>query len=109
TATPSQGSSFGSWSGCDSSSGNSCSVTMLNSRTATAAFTLNPIYYTLTVTTSGNGTVTSTDGFINCPGTCSHSYLSNTQVTLNATAASGWSFSGWSGACSGTGSCTVTM
>ena len=65
--------------------------------------------YSLTVSTSGNGSVTSTDGFINCPGTCSHSYLSNTQVTLNANPAAGWTLSGWSGACSGTGSCIVTM
>jgi hypothetical protein len=109
TATPSQGSSFGSWSGCDSSSGNSCSVTMISSRTVSATFTLIPVYYTLTVYTSGTGTVTSTDGFIDCPGTCSHTYLSNTQVTLNATPGQGWVFGGWSGACLGTGSCTVTM
>ena len=63
-------------------------------------FKLQLIYYTLTVSTSGNGTVTSTDGFINCPGTCSHSYLDNTPVTLNATPAQGWSFAGWSGDCS---------
>jgi uncharacterized repeat protein (TIGR03803 family) len=65
--------------------------------------------YTLTVTTNGDGVVTSTDGFINCPGTCSHSYLAQTQVTLNATPASDWAFTGWGGACSGTGSCQVTM
>jgi uncharacterized repeat protein (TIGR03803 family) len=65
--------------------------------------------YTLTVSTVGNGTVNSTDGFISCPGTCSHSYPPNTQVTLNATPSGGWTFSGWSGACSGTGSCVVTM
>jgi uncharacterized repeat protein (TIGR03803 family) len=64
---------------------------------------------TLTVSTSGNGTVTSTDGFISCPGTCSHSYPPNTQVTLNATPGQGWVFGGWNGACLGTGSCTVTM
>jgi len=65
--------------------------------------------YTLTVSTTGSGTVTSMDGSINCPGTCNHNYPSNTQVTLNATPASGYTFSGWSGACSGTGPCTVTM
>jgi uncharacterized repeat protein (TIGR03803 family) len=65
--------------------------------------------YTLTVSTSGDGTVTTTDGYINCPGTCTHTYLSNTQVTLNASPAQGWSFSGWTGACSGVGPCNVTM
>ncbi len=65
--------------------------------------------YTLTVSTSGNGVVTSTDGIISCPGTCSHSYPAQTQVTLNAVPSTGWAFTGWSGACSGTGSCNVTM
>ena len=65
--------------------------------------------YALTVSTSGNGTVASTDGFIHCPGTCSHTYPANTPVTLDATAGQGWVFGGWDGACLGTGSCTVTM
>jgi uncharacterized repeat protein (TIGR03803 family) len=107
-ATPSGGWTFSGWSGACSGTG-SCVVTMTQSLSVGATFTQNPIYYTLTVTTSGNGTVTSTDGYITCPGTCSHSYLSNTQVTLNATPAAGWTFSGWSGACSGTGPCVVTM
>jgi len=67
------------------------------------------VTYTLTVSTDGSGTVTSTDGLINCPGTCRHSYLGNSQVTLNATPASGWAFSGWGGGCSGTGSCNLTI
>jgi uncharacterized repeat protein (TIGR03803 family) len=40
---------------------------------------------TLTVSTFGDGTVASTDGFIHCPGTCSHTYPPGTPVTLNAT------------------------
>jgi uncharacterized repeat protein (TIGR03803 family) len=64
---------------------------------------------TLTVSTTGNGTVTSTDGFISCPGTCSHTYPANTPVTLNATPGQGWVFGGWNGACLGTSSCSVTM
>ena len=67
--------------------------------------------YTLSVakTGSGAGTVTSSPSGINCGSTCSHGYTSGTQVTLSAAAASGSTFAGWSGACSGTSTCKVTM
>ena len=64
---------------------------------------------TLTVSVVGDGTVASTDGFIHCPGTCSHTYPPNTPVTLNAAPGQGWVFGGWNGACVGTSSCAVTM
>ena len=80
---------------------------MTQTLAVSATFTQN--YYTLTVSTAGNGSVTSTDGFINCPGTCTHTYISLTQVTLNASPAQGWSLSGWTGACMGVGPCNVTM
>lgn len=66
--------------------------------------------YVLSVTApaSGQGTVTSSTGGISCPGTCSATFAAGTKVTLTATAAQNYLFSGWSGACSGT-SCTVTM
>ena len=70
----------------------------------------NPLFaLTVSVTGSGNGTVTSTDGNIDCPPDCSFGYDSGDVVTLNANAAAGSAFTGWSGACSGTGGCTVTM
>ncbi|HKE89849.1 MAG TPA: hypothetical protein VKB45_05910, partial [Gemmatimonadales bacterium] len=40
---------------------------------------------------------------------CSAIYLTTDNVTLTASAPSGWSFSGWSGACSGTGTCSLAM
>lgn len=72
--------------------------------------TVNPAV-TLTVATSGtgSGTVTSSPAGINCGATCSASLESNSSATLTATPATGSTFTGWSGACSGTGSCLVTM
>ncbi len=63
--------------------------------------------FTLSVSTSGNGTVTGSG--ISCPGDCSQAYNSGTLVTLTANPAIGSIFTGWSGACTGTGSCVVTM
>jgi endoglucanase len=69
--------------------------------------------HTLTVTKagSGTGTVISSPAGIDCGSDCSESYASGTSVTLAAAAAAaaGSTFAGWSGACTGSGSCTVTM
>ena len=68
--------------------------------------------YVLTVTRTtgtGGGNVTSTPAGINCGSTCSASYNSGTAVTLTAAPTSGSMFAGWSGACTGTGTCIVTM
>lgn len=65
--------------------------------------------YTLTVTRpTANGTVTSTPSGITCGSVCSKSFPAGMVVTLNAVPDPGFSVV-WSGACSGQGSCTVTM
>jgi hypothetical protein len=69
---------------------------------------------TVTMAGEGNGTVTSSPAGINCSGAqgadCRGTFDADTSVTLTATAASGSSFAGWGGACSGTStSCTVTV
>lgn len=67
--------------------------------------------YPLTVskTGSGDGTLTSDPQGITCGADCSESYASDTAVTLTATPEAGSSFSGWSGNCSGSGSCATLM
>lgn len=115
--TPASGSTFAGWSGACSGTG-SCIVTMTAAKSVTATFNLPPPNFTLTVTigqpSSGaaTGTVTSQSGLspaIDCPDVCSASYVSGTVVTLTATPGTGSGFAGWSGACAGTGACTVTM
>lgn len=70
----------------------------------------NPVTnFVLTITKTGNGTITSNPSGINCGTSCSANFSNNTSVTLTATSVTGNTFAGWTGACSGTGTCTVSM
>lgn len=65
----------------------------------------------LTLSVSGSGSISSTPappGGV-CPANCSQYFTDGEVVTLTPTPASGAVFSGWSGDCSGSGSCQVTM
>jgi hypothetical protein len=96
-ANPASGWSFSGWGGACSGTGG-CVVTMNQAQSVSAAFTqITPPSFTLSVSESGNGTVTSGDGGINCGSACSASYLRGTQVTLTANPALGWGFAGWGG------------
>ncbi|MHB8535485.1 MAG: InlB B-repeat-containing protein, partial [Sulfuricaulis sp.] len=102
TAAAASGYSFAGWSGACSGTSVSCTVSMTTARSVNASFSQNVVNYTLSVATSGSGSVTSSPGGINCGTSCSAAYAAGTAVTLTAAAASGYSFAGWSGACSGT-------
>src|SRR5437016_14532419 len=67
------------------------------------------VQLSISLTGSASGVVTSNPAGINCGQTCTASFTDGTSVTLTATPSSGDTFSGWSGACSGTGTCTVTL
>ncbi|MBF0457671.1 MAG: SBBP repeat-containing protein [Nitrospirae bacterium] len=87
--------------------------TSLNNLTSNAFITklqFSSSTYSLSVSTSGSGTVISSPSGISCGSTCSASYTAGTSVTLTAGAASGYSLSSWSGCDSSSGTtCTVTM
>jgi hypothetical protein len=84
-------------------------VTTNAAAAVTATFTLQPETLTVTRVGDGAGTVTSSPAGISCGATCSHAYTYGSSVTLTAQAAAGSSFAGWSGACSGTAGCSVSL
>jgi hypothetical protein len=57
----------------------------------------------------GQGSVTSQPVGIDCGTACSFAVLPGSQVTLVATAAPNSTFTGWSGACTGSDSCRLTV
>jgi phospholipase C len=97
SATPASGFQFAGFSGA--CTGQSCKLTVSGDQTVSATFAAAA---QVSVTVSGNGTVTSTPVGINCPGTCTASFANGTAITLTATPGSGASFNGFSGACTGT-------
>lgn len=68
-------------------------------------------FFQLTAHIAGTstGTVTSSPAGINCPSTCTASFTAGTVVQLTAAPATGAYFAGWTGACKGFATCTVTM
>jgi len=99
TATPASGYGLSNFGGA--CSGSSCSLVLSNDTSVSATFSAIPPAQ-VTVTVSGSGTVISSPAGIACPGTCTASFSDGTGLTLSATAGSGYNFSGFGGACSGT-------
>jgi YVTN family beta-propeller protein len=101
TATPAAGSQFSGWSGACSGSSNPCNVTMDGAKSVTATVTLRQYALTLTMNGTGTGSIAANP----TGGTYAH----GTVVAVTATPATGSELSSWSGACSGSGACSVTM
>ena len=101
-------STFTGWSGACSGTG-TCTLTMDAAKDVGATFTLNHYMLSVAANGAGTGSITSNTGGINCPGTCQASYAHGSTVILSATPGAGSAFAGWSGACTGTGTCSLTM
>ncbi len=112
TAAPGAGSKLTSWSGCTSEAeaGKKCLVTIGATNAVTATFEPKP-KFALSVSKdgTGSGSITSSPAGIDCGSSCSAEFEEGAEVTLSPSAASGSSFAGWSGACTGTGTCKVTV
>jgi phospholipase C len=108
--TPGANSTFAGWSGVCTGAA-TCSVTVTAADSVTATFSPALPSYAVTVTEAGTGTgtVTSNPAGINCPTTCSASFPQGTQVTLSETPGTNSMFTGWSGACTGAATCSITV
>jgi hypothetical protein len=117
TATPALGSTFVGWSGGGCSGTATCTVTMAADLNVTATFNtsttlgLPPLangVLNVAIIGAGAGKVTAAPD-IACPTACSAAYPSGSIVTLTASPAAGSTFAGWTGVCTGTGPCSVTI
>src|SRR6266404_5684235 len=108
-AAPGAGFAFSGWSGACSGTTSSCTVTMSSpSQNVGASFTAQTAPIVLTI--GGSGTVTSSPTGLNCvgPNSCRQPFPLGTTVTLSAAPASGQTFVGWGGVCSGsTPTCVI--
>jgi phospholipase C len=117
SAAPSTNDTFAGWSGgCTGTT--SCSVTLSAASSVTATFggaLPPPNSYPLTITLAGAGagTVTSNPPGISCSNSstiaCTASFTQGTAITLSEAPITNDTFAGWSGGCTGTTSCSVTL
>ncbi len=61
----------------------------------------------LTINAATLGSVTATS--LNCTSTCSNFYTAGTVQSLTPAGTAGYGFNAWTGACTGSGACSVTM
>ena len=113
TAVPDATSLFKSWTGCTSTSGAICTVTMSSAKTVTATFVPSTFVLTVNAAASGGaGTVTGAGIACTAGSTagCAASVANGATVTLTATPDGTSLLKSWSGCTSASGTtCTVTM
>jgi GH25 family lysozyme M1 (1,4-beta-N-acetylmuramidase) len=101
-ATPDPGATLLRWTGACSAAGASptCDVPMRGAKQVSAVFG-----YPVRVDRqgSGDGTVTSSPGRLDCGTTCAAAFAVGSTVILTASVDSASAFTGWSGPCSGSG------
>lgn len=103
------GSIFTGWQGVCSGTA-PCTVTITDTAHVTATFAHNRFPLVVNLVGDGSGIVFSQPAGITCnQSSCAADFDKDTQLDLSAVAFSGSSFESWSGACSGTETCEVTI
>jgi len=103
TATASAGGTFARWRGACAAQGNPCTLPMQKFTETSADFDSR-----IAVALTGDGSVSSVAGGIQCPGQCEHVFPARSMVTLTAVGTATTGFADWSGACAGSGAvCTL--
>ncbi len=116
TVEPDARSEFGGWGGACAGSAPTCTVAVTSARSVSATFSRRRVPFTLVVTGPGAGVV-QLDGAPFCTvalaapdATCTRQVDAGTELTLRGIASGALSrFDGFSGACDGTGLCTLTV
>lgn len=102
TALPNLGATFNGWGGDCVGTNASCTLTLSQARFVEAEFSaVTADDLPLAVSIVGQGRVQSTPAGIDCTGLCLGRFAAGTGMTLTATPAEGWIFTGWEGACTG--------
>jgi hypothetical protein len=105
-AAPKAGARFVRWLGSCTGTG-TCQVTLDAARSVTAVFAVAT--FRLTTSVRGSGKIKSAPTGVACPGRCSSTFTADSNVRLRPSAAAGFRFVSWSGACKGSGACVVKM
>lgn len=101
TVYPHPGYRFTGWSGSVTGTSNSITVTMDGDKTVYANYVELPVYYTLNLSTTGQGTVSANP--------VGPTYLKGTFVTVTATPESGCTLLGWDGNTSATPNSSINL
>lgn len=111
-ATPDSGYAFGRWFGCPNPSGATCKVSMNRPIANIKAIFRRLPRYRLTVLKTRLGAVYSQPPGLSCGNNvrqCGAQFVIGTTVSLGAVPQPGRVFTGWTGECTGTADCVVTM
>ncbi|MCA9837037.1 MAG: lamin tail domain-containing protein [Trueperaceae bacterium] len=107
-AVAAPGSSFVAWEGACTGTG-ACQLNLDNNTEVRAIFEPNGSLLKLELSGSGKGKILSQSGNLNCSEACEVLFGENEKISLVAEALPGSSFVAWEGACTGAGSCELSM